>query len=236
MDEAIDVWPEPVDGAPLTARAGAELALAAALRDVSDFARSIVPAGSVRTSYDGGLAADARKLVTLAHQALAAAIVVERVDGTPWPAIASATGEELSEAHDRWEAVVRRRVTAAEQAAGRAAADADEPGPVAAELDRWLVHHREPGEPDTGQRPVSDALGRMTPGHELLHLAAVRRRLAALHAGAPPPGQLLALVEREAVIEEHLAATADAADRPDHERAADRAHTVAAHLRARLGD
>ncbi|HZG91770.1 MAG TPA: hypothetical protein VEZ42_16270, partial [Pseudonocardia sp.] len=84
-----------------------------------------------------------------------------------------------------------------------------------------------------GEHPVSDALGRMDPLHELLHLAAVRRRLAGLHDGSAPPRQLLALVEREAVLEEHLATTADAADRPDHERAADRARTMAAHLRAR---
>jgi hypothetical protein len=235
MNEATDVWPEPVEGAPLTERAGAELALAAALREVSDFARSLVPAGSVRAAYEGDLVTDARRLTALAGRALAAAIVVERIDGTPWPALAEATGEELAAARDRWGPAVERWEVAAEQAAVQARAGAGEPGPVLADLDDWLVRHREPGDPDVGDRPVSAALGRMDPLHELLHLAAVRRRLAALHDGSPPTGRLLALVEREAALEDHLAATADDADRPDHERAAERAHTIATHLRARLG-
>ncbi|MCO1654101.1 hypothetical protein [Pseudonocardia humida] len=238
MTEVSDVWPEPVEGAPLTARAAAELALAAAVREVSDFARSMVPTGSVRDRYDGLLIADARQLTALAGRALAAAVVVERTDGTPWPAVAQATGEDPRAVRARWEPAVERWETAAEQAAIPVAADdADDP-PVAteaviAELDAWVVRHREPHDPATGEHPVSAALGRMDPLHELLHLAAVRRRLAALHDGTSPPEQLLPLVQREADVQEHLAATADAADRQDHERAAARARTMAAHLRAR---
>ncbi len=238
MTEASDVWPEPVEGAPLTARAVAELDLAGALREVSDFARSLVPTGPVRDHYDGRLVADARQLTALAGRALAAAVVVERTDGTPWKTLARSTGEDPKTARAHWEPVVERWEVATEQAAIPAAAgDPDDPPvpveAVVAELDAWVVRHRRPGDPVGGEHPVRDALGRMDPLHELLHLAAVRRRLAALHAGSSPPGQLLALVEREAVLEEHLAATADAADRPDHERAANRARTMAAHLRAR---
>jgi hypothetical protein len=238
MTEASDVWPEPVEGAPLTARAAAELAMAAAVREVSDFARSLVPTGSVRAPYGGRLVADARQLTALAGRALAAAIVVERLDGTPWPDIAGAAGEEPQATRDRWEPVVERWDADAEQAAVPGAPDDpdDPPRPVEAaiaELDAWVARHREPGEPAAGEHPVSAALGRMDPFHELLHLAAVRRRLAALHGGSAPPAPLLALVEREAALQDHLASTADPADRPDHERAADRARTMAAHLRAR---
>lgn len=237
MTEASDVWPEPVEGAPLTARAAAELALAAAVREVSDFARSLVPAGSVRVPYSGRLVSDARQLTALAGRALAAAIVVERIDGTPWPAIAEAAGDEPRAARARWEPVVERWDVDAEQAAVPGPDDADDPPrpleAAVAELDAWVVHHREPAEPATGEHPVTDALDRMDPFHELLHLAAVRRRLAAQHGGSAPPAQLLALVERETVLEDHLASTADPADRPDHERAASRARTMAAHLRAR---
>jgi len=238
MTEASDVWPEPVEGAPLTSRAAAELALAAAAREVSDFARSLVPTGPVRDSYGGRLVAEARQLTALAGRALAAAIVVERTDGTTWEEIAGSLGGDARAARAQWASAVEHWEDAAEGAAvPRAADDPDEPPvPVEemiAELDAWVVRHREPDDPAAAQRPVSDALDRMDPLHELLHLAAVRRRLAALHDGSSPPAQLLALVEREAVIEEHLAAAADAADRPEHERAASRARTMAAHLRAR---
>jgi hypothetical protein len=237
MTEASDVWPEPVEGAPLTARAGAELALAAAVREVSDFARSMVPTGSVEAAYNGRLVAEARQLTALAGRALAAAVVVERIDGTPWPDIGHATGEDPRAARAHWEPTVERWTTAAEQAAVPGATGSeDRPAPVEAvlsELDAWVVRHRE--EPAPEERPVSAALGRMDPLHELLHLAAVRRHLAASHDGSAPPGQLLALVEREAVLQEHLAATADAVDRDDHEQAASRARTMAAHLRARTG-
>ena len=194
--------------------------------------------GRCRASYGGRLVAEARQLTALAGRALAAAIVVERTDGTTWPEIAKATGEDVRTVRTQWGSAVEHWEEAVEGAAvPRAEDDPDEPPvpveAVIAELDAWVVRHREPDEPATAERPVSDALDRMDPLHELLHLAAVRRRLAARHDGSSPPGQLLALVEREALIEEHLAATADADDRPEHERAASRARTMAAHLRAR---
>ena len=250
MPEASDVrpdpvWPDPVEGAPLTARAGAELALAAALREASDFARAMVPSAPTPEAYRGTLVADARRLTGLAGRALAAAIAVERADGTPWPEIARAIGDEPGHTREHWEPMVRQWDVVTEQAAiPQAPEDADDPpGSVettTAELDAWIVRHREAdaasagsGEPAPDDRPLSDALARMDPYHELLHLAAVRRRLATLYDGSSPPARLLDLVEREAVLEEHLAAEADPADRADHERAAARARTVAAHLRAR---
>jgi len=234
MTEPSDVWPEPLEGAPLTGRASAELALGTAAREASDLARSLVPTGPVRMSYAGTLVAEARQLTALAGRVLAAAVAVERADGTPWADIAAATGEETEQARSRWEPMVRHWDAAIEQAAVPGGPeDAPEPRAALAELDAWVVRHREPSDAGAGDRPVSAALGRMDPHHELLHLAAVRRHLAALHDGSSPPAQLLDLVEREALLEEHLAATADPADRADHEQAADRARTMAAHLRAR---
>ncbi|MGD9986240.1 hypothetical protein [Pseudonocardia sp.] len=238
MTEVPDVWPEPVDGAPLTTRGAAELAFAVAVREVSDVARSLIPAGSVRDSYEGTLVADARRLHGLAARALALAVAAERADGTTWAGVAAATGEEPERARAHWEPLVQRWDAAMEQAAvPRVDDDPDDvPAPVEAtiaELDGWVVRHREPTDPDTGDRPLSDALGRMDPHHELLHLAALRRRLATLHDGSSPPAQLLGLVEREALLEEHLAAAADPSDRADHEQAAAKARTVAAHLRTR---
>lgn len=51
---------------------------------------------------------------------------------------------------------------------------------LARELDNWVVRHREPGDPVVGASPVSDAMAKMDPLRELLHLAAQRRRLADL--------------------------------------------------------
>ncbi|ODU05105.1 MAG: hypothetical protein ABS81_08525 [Pseudonocardia sp. SCN 72-86] len=234
MTEASDVWPEPVDGAPLTVRATAELAFGAAVREISDLARSLVPAGPVRSSHAGALVVDARHLHSLAARALALAVAVERADGTPWPDIAEATGEDPDEVRGRWEPLLERWDAAREQAAvPHPADDPPQTETTIAELDSWVVRHREPADVDTGDSPVTDALDRMDPHHELLHLAAVRRRLAELHDGSSPPAQLLVLVEREAVLEEHLAASADPGDRADHEEAATKARTVAAHLRTR---
>ncbi|GAA4558145.1 hypothetical protein [Pseudonocardia xishanensis] len=232
MTETSDVWPEPVAGAPLTTRASAELALAVAAREMSDLARALVPVGPVRESYAGALVAEARQLTALAGRALAAAVAVECADGTPWADIAAAAGEETAQARARWEPMVRQWDAAVEQAAVPGDRDDTPVEDTLAALDAWVVHHRDP-DPAGDDRPVSAALGRMDPHHELMHLAAVRRRLAALHDGATPPAQLLDLVEREALVEEHLAAAADPADRPDHEQAAHRARTMAAHLRAR---
>lgn len=234
MTEASDVWPEPVDGAPLTVRATAELAFGAAVREISDLARTLVPAGPVRAAYAATLVADARHLHSLAARALALAVAVERADGTPWPDIAEATGEDPDEVRARWEPLLERWDAAREQAAvPPAAGTPSQADGTVADLDAWVVRHREPEDIDSGDTPVTDALDRMDPHHELLHLAAVRRRLADLHEGSSPPAELLALVEREALLEEHLAAAADPGDRADHEQAATKARTVAAHLRTR---
>jgi hypothetical protein len=241
MTDPSDVWPAPLDGAPLTARAAAELALATAAREVADLARSLVAAGGGTTAHGGTVAGTARQLTALAGRVLTAAVVVERADGTTWEAIAEATGDGGPQAaRSRWQPTVDRWDTAVEQAAAPTPAEEDDrPAPAEsalAELDAWVVRHREPHDPDTGEHPVSAALDRMNPLHELMHLAAVRRRLAASHDGSSPPAQLLPLVERQALLEEHLAATGDPADRPEHEEAANRARAMVAHLRARTGD
>ncbi|WP_297648368.1 YegP family protein [Pseudonocardia sp.] len=90
---------------------------------------------------------------------------------------------------------------------------ADPPGLVARQLDEWVVRHREPGDPVAGEHAVSDALERMNPLRELLHLDGVRRQLWASYEGAPPLALLAPLAEREAELEEALAASAARARR-----------------------
>jgi hypothetical protein len=237
MTEANDVWPDPVDGAPLTLRATAELELAEAACIVADCARYLIPTRPTQPGYSRGLPEKARHLATAAARVLAAAIIAERLGGNTWGEISHSLGEHISETRSRWKPAVDEWVTATVDAA------LAPPNPNdrsieerIAELDNWTTYHREDDDDPTGDHPVSDALDRMSPHHELIHLADQRRRLAATHGGTVPPAGLLPLVEREAVLEQHLAQIADPRERDDHAAAAARARTMAAHLRARSDD
>jgi hypothetical protein len=214
---------QPAPGAPLTSRALAHLALGVAARETSDFARGLVPTGPARSGYDGALLADAVRIAELAQRVLAAAVVVERADGTTWEEIGEALGITRQSAHKRWQPTVAAWDDQLEQASTPGPGAEDDPvaraaGPtlVAAELDEWVVRHREPRDPIEGEHPVSEVLELMDPLRELLHLAGVRRQLSALHDGQPPAAALARLLEREAVLEEAVAAAATVDDTGEH--------------------
>jgi hypothetical protein len=234
-----DLWPDPVAGAPYTSLSLAHLALGSVAREASDFARGLVPTGAGRGGYDGALLADALRIAEFAEQVLAAAVVVEREDGTTWEEIGAVLGVTRSSAHKRWQPVAQRWNEQMERAAVRGRVDdeglpevlADPPGLVARRLDEWVVRHREPGDPIAGEHPVSDALERMNPLRELLHLDGVRRQLWASYEGTPPPALLAPLAEREAELEEALAKAAPSNDAGEHAAAAAKARAYAAQLR-----
>lgn len=230
----------PVRGAPYTSRAMAHLELAVAARDVSDFARTLVPTGPrPRGVYGGVLLSDARRIAELAARVLAAAVVLEREDGTTWQEIAGTLEVTRSSAHKRWAPVVTQWQAQVAEASvsGAVAGSAVAGGEVAmlvAELDAWVVRHREHLDPVPSERPVGAALEQLDPVQELQHLAVCRRRLWAEHGeagGAPDPAVLLPLVEREAVLEEALAAAGALEGRDQHRAAAARAWGYAAQLR-----
>ncbi|MDN5918514.1 MAG: hypothetical protein L0I76_26015 [Pseudonocardia sp.] len=211
-----ELWPAPVSGAPFTARSVAHLLLAAAARDTAQWSGRMVPAG-VRASpvYGGSLVADAMALRERADQVLAAAVLVEREDGTDWVELAEGLGVDVAAAHQRW---------AGEHHQWRT--DLDRPDPALSaveieqarrdalgELDAWAVRHHEPDDPEVGPAPVSAAMERMNPLLELLHLQAREEHLAENEA-APAP-ERAAVLERVAVLERRAVVCAELAERAE---------------------
>jgi hypothetical protein len=223
-----DPWPDPVPGAPYTSCSMAALVLGAAARLASDFARGMVPTGPRVGPYDGLVLADALQLAELVRHVVEAAVVLEREDGTSWQEITdtfanrthpSATAEQQLESaqHTRWADVLQRWREQVELAALREIAEPGElpdalaapPTEIARELDAWAIRHHEAGDPDIGLQPVTAGLQEMDPLRELLHLAALRRRLAAVFPD--PPGPLLApILAREEALEAALEASSTA--------------------------
>ncbi|RZT75521.1 hypothetical protein EV383_6262 [Pseudonocardia sediminis] len=210
-----ELWPAPVPGAPFTARSVAHLLLAAAARDTADWSRRMVPAGSRPSPvYGGSLVADAVALRERADQVLAAAILVEREDGTDWAGIAEGLGVDVAAAHERW---------AAEHYQWRTELDRPDTELTAGEveqarqdclagLDAWVTQHREHDDPDAGTAPVSAAMERMNPLLELLHLRAGEEYVAGqgtVSAGPGAVGERIAVLERCALVCSELAGRAE---------------------------
>lgn len=152
------------------ARAGlAQLALGAAARTASDFARGLVAARAGRAGHAGLLIADAVALIELAEAVLAAAVVAEHDVGASWDDIAGGLGVDVDAARVRWTPIVQRWHDDADRAIYSThrdgpldhpdlpAALAGPPTALARELDRWVVRHHEPNDPVLGERPVTDA-------------------------------------------------------------------------------
>lgn len=234
----VELWPEPVPGAPYTAQSFATLAVGVAARQVSDFARSMVPtgarvpAGDGRPVFDGVILADALRLAELAAAVVDAAVVLERESGTSWEEITDTVAARAHPAHDpdpneqqrpqqRWSAVMQQwrhdlDFAALPGVAGPQDLPAVLGDPVeetAAELDGWVLHHHEIDDPDLSATPVTDRMQQMDPLRELLHLAALQRLLRGVYPN--PPAVLIGPIrDREALLNSALAADADDARSP----------------------
>lgn len=234
-----ELWPDPVPGAPYTARSLALLVLGDAARRTSDFARSMVPTGPSRSSLDGMLLSDALQLRTLVEQLTTAAVVAEREDGTDWAEIADTLGVTQAVAEEMWNPVVESWLDDVEVAAGHEHhhdlpdALAQPPDSMAHQLDEWVVRHREPLEPIDGEHPVTDMLQVMHPMLELLHLQGRQRRLRNQYGDDPPPALLLPILDRAADVHSALASGSPGAD-SEHTEEAERARIKAAYLRSRI--
>jgi hypothetical protein len=249
--------PAPVAGAPYTRGALARLALGATAREVSDFARAMVPIASQTMSGDaaGGLA-DAARLVALAEELLQRAVVLAREeDRASWGDVGEALEMSRQAAHERWGDAYRRWSAALDDVDAAAAITSGpgagatptppglpegvvDPDQSAERLDAWVRRHREPtdwagSDPD---HPVSAGLRRMDPVLESLHLTACRRALLERWL-VPPDAALAAIAERDAVLEEALAGWAAEHAGPkraeEHRAAAAKARALAAELRQR---
>lgn len=227
MDE---LWSDPVPGAPYTASSVATLAVGVAARQVSDFARSMVPTGprdpaqDARPVFDGVVLADALRLAELAAAVIDAAVVLERESGTSWEEITATVAarthpargpdpDRPRSAQQRWSAMLAQWRHDLDYAALPGMAEptdlpavlGDRAEDTVAELDGWVVRHHEIDDPDITATPVTDRMQRMDPLRELLHLAALRRLLTGVY---PDEAVLGPLRDREALLDAVLAADA----------------------------
>lgn len=234
-----DLWPDPVPGAPFTSRSLAQLALAVAARQASDYARGMVPTGSDRIAYDGLLLHNAVRLRQLADRLIEAAVIVEREDGTDWDEIARTLDQPHASARKQWEPVVQRWQEEVDIASipghhdhGLPESLSDRPDDVAGDLDQWVVRHHEPLDPIVGEHPVTDTLEPMHPMLELLHLRELQRWTQEAGPELPPLLRVL-LIEREAVVYTALAKDERTAS-PEHAASAECARACARDLRIHL--
>jgi hypothetical protein len=229
------LWPDPVPGAPYTARSLAQLALGVAAREASDYARSLVPTGARRATYDGTLLAGAVRLQELAQRVLECAIAVEREDGTDWGEIDDQLGGKVDAraVEQRWRDQLARAGAPGDVDDELPGVLLDDPVAVARRLDDWVLRHRESLDPIDGEHPVTDTLESMHPMLELMHLQEQQRRLA--QDGCDPSAErLAALLEREALVHDALAAS-DPAAAAEHRDGAAGARARASELRGQAG-
>jgi hypothetical protein len=208
--------------------ARARLALSAAANGVSDEARGLVPADD-RGSGAGEIVERAVQLVDDARVVLERAVVYERQRGGSWQTIGAAIGISRQTAHERFAEVERRWKDALRQldgevqsggrgAAGRLPAGAEDPQRWGEQLDRWVIRHRDPGDVDTGEHPVSGQQGPQSLLQAAMELRHDGQELTSCGASL---AERFAFYERKAILLEQIA-SAD-----PHDPAAGRAATAA---------
>lgn len=196
-------------GAQYSHAAQARLALSAAARGVSDEARGLVSADD-RGSGAGEIVERAVQLVDDARALLERAVVYERERGASWQTIGAAIGisrqtahERFAEVERRWKDALGRPDAAAGPRAPRLPAGAEDPEEWGKQLDRWVIRHREPGDVDTGEHPVS---GQQGPQSLLQAAAQLRHDGQELTSRGASLAERFAFYERKAVLLEQIAA------------------------------
>ena len=199
-------------GAQYSHAAQARLALSAAAKGVSDEARGLVSTDD-RGSGAGEIVERAVQLVDDARAVLERAVVYERERGASWQAIGAAIGISRQTAHERFAEVERRwkdalrRSDAAAGPGGRRAprlpVGAEDPEGWGERLDRWVIRHREPGDLDSGEHPVS---GQQGPQSLLQAAAELRHDGQELTSRGASLAERFTFYERKAVLLEQIAA------------------------------
>lgn len=232
-----NLWAAPAPGAPFTSRSLAHLQLAETARELSYWARHLVPAGRrPDQAYDGTLVADAAALVELAGQVLTAAVLVEREDGCAWSAIAEVLDVAEEDVRQRWEPITdawsQEQPGCPPDAAAQEASRAEQ----LRALDAWVVQHRDPGDLDHGPAPVSAVLERQHPLLELVHLQELDRRRA--EEFGPASVERRAVVERQVHVHQTLVDREGTAeeDRQEHRAQVNRLQRLLGDLGAMSGD
>jgi hypothetical protein len=199
-------------GARYSHVAQARLALSVAAKEVSDEARGLVAADD-RGSGAGEIVERAVQLADDARAVLDRAVVYERVRGASWQTIGAAIGISRQTAHERFAEVERRWKDAlggSDAAAGRGGRraprlppGAEDPEGWGRRLDRWVIRHREPGDLDTGEHPVS---GQQGPQSLLQAAVELRHDGQELTSRGASLAERFAFYERKAVLLEQIAA------------------------------
>jgi hypothetical protein len=192
--------------------ARARVALSVAAREVSDFARSLVPADD-RGSGPGEIVELAAQLVDEARSVLERAVVYEREQGASWQTVGAALGISRQTAHERFAEVERRwqdalrRPYAEAGPGGRLALrlpdGAEDPQRWGQQLDAWVIRHRERDDVDTGEHPVS---GRQRPQSLLAASDELVKEGRELTARGASLAERFAFYDRKAALLERIAA------------------------------
>src|SRR4051812_7367173 len=143
-----DIPPGPADTAH-PRRALARLALSAAYRETADFAAGGVPTVSDGFGDPWDYVDHAARMVAIAQDVLARAVVYARERGGTWTAIAEALDTTSEQVRDQYTATVDRWEDALDQPwersgpflASRMPDGTTEPDKTAADLDRWCLRH-----------------------------------------------------------------------------------------------
>ena len=199
-------------GARYSHAARARLALSVAAKGVSDEARGLVSADD-RGTGAGEIVEWAVQLVDDARAVVDRAVVYERERGASWQTIGAAIGISRQTAHERFAEVERSwkdalgRSDAAAGPGGRRAqglpAGAEDPEGWGRHLDQWVIRHREPGDLDTGEHPVS---GQQRPQSLLEAAVELRHEGHELTSRGASLAERFAFHERKAALLEQIAA------------------------------
>jgi hypothetical protein len=192
--------------------AQARVALSVAAREVSDFARGLVPADD-RGSGAGEIVERAAQLVDDARSVLERAVVYEREQGASWQTIGAALGISRQTAHERfaeaerhWQDALRRPYAEAGPGgwqALRLPEGAEDPERWGKQLDSWVIRHRERADLDTGEHPVS---GRQRPQSLVQSSADLVKEGRELTTRGASLAERFAFYERKAALLEQIAA------------------------------
>jgi hypothetical protein len=167
-------------------RALARLALSTAYREAADFAAGGVPTVSDAYGDPQDYVDHAARILAIAQDVLARAVVYARERGGTWSAIAEALDTTPEQARDRYTAIVDRWEDGLDQPwersgrflASRMPDGTTEPDVTAADLDRWCLRHLDENSgtrhnarhDDIEDRMVSATLPEHTPLTEMTSL------------------------------------------------------------------
>ncbi|MFI9507262.1 helix-turn-helix domain-containing protein [Nocardia sp. NPDC052566] len=237
-----DILSKSLAGAPYSENALAELIAGEAMRELSDFARAMVPTGRSR-SDENSLASEAedlRRLLYYAQDALAKSVVAMFTRGATWEQIADIFEVDQQTAQTDWGSAVTEFATYYRGQVRRFALGGRPPGEEfgpaedrVARLEKWLAEQRRRGEYDPGVHAVAERVRPMSMLVESMFLSTLRDAVRDEFIG-PPAELMLQITLRAAELDEAIAACERTSDASKSWAAAARHRAYARELAAEL--